>query len=307
MNAAIRSATRSITANGGVALGIHNGFAGLIKGDIVTLSPRDVGGILEFGGTILGSARCIEFKTEEGLQQAAHVLEQSAIDGVIVIGGNGSQTGANSLSKIGVPVIGVASTIDNDLFGTDITIGFDTALNITIEAIDRLRVTASSHRRVFVIQTMGNQSGYLALYAGLAGGAEIIVTPELDCEPEVVVEKVKEARLKGKKHVLIVVSEWAHHHADTLHNFLTQENDLSYDPRLTVLGHVVRGGAPTASDRILATRLANYAGEAIVAGESGKLIGLINGQVTATPLADIVGKTKPLPEDMVALAQRMTI
>jgi 6-phosphofructokinase 1 len=303
MNAAIRAVTRTVIGSGGEVLGIRNGFAGLIKGDKFNMGPRDVGGILEQGGTILGSARCLEFKTHEGRTQARHVIAQSGIDGIVVIGGNGSQTGAHALMEMGIPVMGV----DNDLLGTDITIGFDTALNITIEAIDRLRVTASSHRRVFVIQTMGNHSGYLALYAGIAGGAEIIITPEIDCSPEQVLEKVKEAQCRGKKHVMIVVSEWAHHHADALHQYLLQGSDLFYDPRLTILGHVVRGGTPTASDRILATRLGSMAASAIVAGESGGLVGLVKGSVVIAPLAEIVGKTKPLPDDMVALAAAMTI
>lgn len=307
MNAAIRAVARTVSSAGGEALGVCQGFAGLIQGDIIKLGPRDVGGILEQGGTILGSARCMEFKTEAGRKQAAHVIKQSEIDGVIVIGGNGSQTGANALSDMGVPVVGVASTIDNDLIGTDTTIGFDTALNITIEAIDRLRTTASSHRRVFVVQTMGNQSGYLALYAGIAGGAEIIETPEIDYTPEQVLQKVREAHSRGKKHVMIIVSEWARHHAEALHNYLSQDKGLFYDPRLTVLGHVVRGGAPTASDRILATRLGYEAATAMMSGRQGVLTGLLKGCPAFTPLAEVVGKTKALPHEMLRLAEAMTI
>ncbi len=307
MNAAIRAAARTIIGGGGEAYGVRNGYSGLLHGDIFPLSARDVGGIMELGGTMLGSARCPEFKSFEGLDRGATMLRRLCIDGLIVIGGNGSQTGANALAEIQVPVMGVALTIDNDLAGTDVTIGFDTALNITLEAIDRLRTTASSHHRVFVIETMGNRSGFLPLMAGLAGGAEAIVTPEMDLTPEQVLEKVYAARHRGKKHVMIVVSEWAPHHADAFHQHLCQDKELDYDPRLTVLGHVVRGGRPTAADRILATRLASGAASELMNGNKGCLAAMVNNQVKFVPLGDVAGKTKPAPEEMIRLAEQMSI
>jgi 6-phosphofructokinase 1 len=307
MNAAIRAAVRTIIDAGGDAVGVHYGFNGLIKGDMTRLSARDVGGILETGGTMLGSSRCAELKTEAGRKQAARVILQWDLDGLIVIGGNGSQMGSLALSEMRIPVVGIASTIDNDLGGADPSIGFDTALNITLEAIDRLRTTASSHHRVFVIETMGNKCGNLALMAGIAGGAEAILIPESDVSPEEVLSKVHLARERGKKHVLIVVSEWARHHADTILHHLGQDPELFYDPRLTTLGHVVRGGRPTAADRIIATRTGSAAAEALMSGRNGLLVGVIDNQVRLTPLDEVANMVKPLSEELLRLSKVCTL
>jgi 6-phosphofructokinase 1 len=197
MNAAIRAVARTALSRGWTVAGVRNGFAGLISGSFVTLGPRDVAGILERGGTFLGSARCPEFREEEGRIRALRHLRQDGIEGLVVIGGNGSQTGSHALSQMGFPVVGVASTIDNDLCGSDVTIGVDTALNIALEAIDRLKVTASSHERAFLVEVMGRDCGYLAMMAGIAGGAEAVVVPEVDVEPDAVAADVRAAYERG--------------------------------------------------------------------------------------------------------------
>ncbi|MDQ2687834.1 MAG: ATP-dependent 6-phosphofructokinase, partial [Armatimonadota bacterium] len=207
MNAAIRAVTRTAIAQGAEVLGVRDGFAGLLTGDFLPLSARDVGGIIELGGTMLGSARALTFKTDAGVAQAVSQIERAGIQGVIVIGGNGSQTGAFALDQAGVPTNGVASTIDNDLAGSEITIGVDTAINIALEAIDRLRTTATSHHRLFIVEVMGRGCGYLALAAGLAGGAEVIVTPERPVPIEAAIERVHAANARGKRHAMVVVAE----------------------------------------------------------------------------------------------------
>jgi len=307
MNAAIRAAVRTAIEGGADVFGVKHGYTGLIREEFVPLTARDVSGIIEHAGTVLGSARSLEFRTDEGIAKAVRALEDHYISGLIVIGGNGSQTGALALANYGVPVNGVASTIDNDLFGSDITIGVDTALNVALEAIDRLRVTASSHHRLFIIEVMGRDCGYLALAAGLAGGAEVIVTSEHDLNPGQVMELIHEAGRRGKQRAMVVVAEGAKNNAATLFESLANDPMCGFEPRLTILGHVQRGGSPSAFDRLLATRLASRATDMLLTGESGRLIGLINGVVAATPLADIVGKHKPLPSDLLSLADVMKL
>ena len=216
MNAAIRAAARAGIAKGWETFGVRDGYAGLVAGLIEPLGARDVGGILQRGGTFLGSARLREFKDEAVRQRAIANLQARGIDSLVVIGGNGSQSGALALSQMGLQVAGVASTIDNDLAGSDITIGVDTALNIALESIDRLKVTASSHRRAFVVEVMGRNCGYLALMAGIAGGAESVVIPEAEVEPEVLVRDIQSAYARGKAHALIIVAEGARNNATRL-------------------------------------------------------------------------------------------
>jgi len=306
MNAAIRSVVRCGVAKGWDMYGVRKGFAGLISGNIQQLGTRDVGGILQKGGTILGSARCEEFKTEEGRLKAIQSLSQMGIDAVVVIGGNGSQTGSYLLSELGFPVVGIASTIDNDLTGTEMTIGVDTALNIALEAIDRLKVTASSHQRAFLIEVMGRKCGYIALMAGIAGGAEYILLPEVETDPEEVAESLSLAYEHGKAHAIIVVAEGAKYNADALTKYFEKHKDrLGFKIRATILGHVQRGGDPGAFDRILASRFGNGAIEAIDRGEFGVLVGLNKSKITTTPLKDIVGVTKQISQEMVELARKL--
>jgi 6-phosphofructokinase 1 len=304
MNAAIRAVIRCGVAKGWGMYGVQKGYAGLIAGNIRPMGTRDVGGIIHKGGTILGSARCEEFTMDAGRRTAVRTLRQMGIDALVVIGGNGSQTGNYELHKLGFPVVGIASTIDNDLMGSEITIGVDTALNIALEAIDRLKVTASSHQRAFLIEVMGRNCGYIALMSGIAGGAEYILIPEVETDPEEVAESLRLAYEHGKAHAIIVVAEGATYNANALIGYFEQNKDrLGFKIRATILGHVQRGGDPGAFDRILASRFGNGAVEAIAREEYGVLIGLNKGAITTTPLEEVVGKTKAVSMDMVTLAR----
>lgn len=306
MNAAIRAVTRRAVWHSSEVWGVRHGYAGLLSDDFTPLTPRDVGRISHLGGTMLGSTRCEEFRAERGIAQAMATLAARAIEGLVVIGGNGSQAGAHALARLGFPVAGVASTIDNDLCGTEVTVGVDTALNIALEAIDRLKVTASSHHRAFLVEVMGRKCGYLGLMAGLAGGADAIVVPEIESNPEIVALELRDAYNRGKSHALVVVAEGATFNADKLHAYFLQHRDrLQFELRVTKLGHVQRGGAPTAFDRILASRLGAGAVDRLLAGERGILIGMQRGEVTATPLADVVGKPKPLNAELFHLARSL--
>ena len=295
MNAAIRAVVRAGSEKEMKMFGIHHGYRGLLEGNIERLRARDVGGIIQLGGTVLGSARSEEFMTEAGRECALRNLKEYRIEALVVIGGNGSQTGAYELSRMGFPVVGVASTIDNDLYGSDICIGVDTALNIALEAIDRLKVTASSHQRAFLVETMGRKCGYLALMSAIAGGAETVVIPEVETSPEQVANEILEAYRRGKNHALIVVAEGARYNADALVKHFTEHHDrLGFSIRVTILGHIQRGGIPTASDRILAARLGVGAIECLARGEQGVLVGLKNSQIATTPLAEVAGHKKEL-------------
>jgi 6-phosphofructokinase 1 len=305
MNAAIRAVTRTAIGNGAEVVGIRRGYAGLMAGDFQPLTARDVGGIIEEGGTILESARAPEFSEPAKRAEAVAGLRRAGIEGLIVIGGNGSQTGSLALVRDGFPVNGVASTIDNDLAGSDITIGVDTAVNIALESIDRLRTTASSHRRLFIVEVMGRDQGYLALAAGIAGGAEVIVTPEQDLSVEQCIAYVHQANARGKKHVIVVVAEGVKNRARELYDALCNDSSCTYAPRITILGHVQRGGEPTAFDRLLGTRLGAYATELLLGGTHGCVVGLMGSNPASTPLEEVVGRHKPLPEDMLRLLRSM--
>jgi 6-phosphofructokinase 1 len=303
MNAAIRAVVRTGIDKGWEVLGVRHGYLGLITGDVVTLGVRDVGGILQQGGTMLGSARCPEFKTEHGRVQSLRTLHQHNVEALVVIGGNGSQTGAHALSQMDFPVVGVASTIDNDLYGSEITIGVDTALNIALEAIDRLKVTASSHQRAFLVEVMGRECGYLALISGITGGAEAIVIPEVETDPEAVATELRSAYERGKSHALVVVAEGSQYNAAGLARYFQEHRErLGFELRATTLGHVQRGGAPGAFDRLLATRLGAAATEHLARGEHGVLVGLRKGEIAATPLAEVVASKKTLDLRLLELA-----
>jgi len=306
MNAAIRAVVRTGIDQGCEVFGVSDGFRGLIDDEMRVLGAREVGGIIQLGGTFLGSARCDKFKTVEGRQQALVNLKARGIEGLIVIGGNGSQTGANALYEMDYPVVGVASTIDNDLVGSEITIGVDTALNIALEAIDRLKVTASSHRRAFVVEVMGRDCGYLALMSGIAGGAEAIVVPEVETKPEVVADILRDAYERGKKHGMVVVAEGAKYNAEKLHQYFKEHKErLGFDMRMTILGHVQRGGNPGAFDRLLASRLGAEAARQLCTGSKGVLVGWLKGEATPTPYAEVVDKHKPLDLHLFELADSL--
>jgi 6-phosphofructokinase 1 len=293
MNAAIRAVVRQVSARGLEAFGVQQGFRGLLDDLLRPLGPRDVGGIMQLGGTVLGSARCEEFRTDEGRTRALRVLGGRGIDALVVIGGNGSQAGALSLSLAEFPVVGVASTIDNDLLGSDITIGVDTALNVGLEALDRLRVTASSHNRAALVEVMGRKCGYLALMLGIMGGAEAIVIPEAELEPHEVAAIMQHAFDRGKAHAIVVVAEGARNNAARLVPFFRLNRQrFGFELRATILGHVQRGGTPTHFDRLLGTRLGTAAVERLTSGEHGVVVGLSGRDIVATPLTEVVGQQK---------------
>ena len=304
MNAAIRAVTRSALDEGMTVHGVQQGWQGLVDGQIRPLSARDVGGIIQIGGTVLGSARSADFRTEAGRSRALRNLAQRGIEGVVVIGGNGSQTGASMLSQLGVNVVGIASTIDNDLLGTDITIGSDTAINVTLEAIDHLRTTGSSHNRAFLVETMGRDCGYLAIMAGLAGGAEVISVPEQEVPADEIAARLHAAYERGKTHAIVVIAEGVKENAARILAYFDAEKRRSgFELRATTLGHVVRGAPPSAFDRILATRLGVGAVKALRDGDAGVLIGWQGNEVIRTPLAEIMGRTKPVHTELLELAR----
>lgn len=303
MNAAIRAVVRSGVSKGWEVYGVKNGYSGLLAGNFIHLGPRDVGGIMQRGGTMLGSARSLEFKTEAGQKKAIRNLNSMGIDGLVVIGGNGSQTGSFKLSELGFPVVGVASTIDNDLYGSEITIGVDTALNIALEAVDRLKITASSHQRAFLLEVMGRDCGYLALMTALAGGAEAVIIPEVPTKPEEIAKQIEEAYEKGKAHAIVIVAEGSDYNAEKLSNYFKDHHEtLGFDLRVAILGHIQRGGDPFAYDRILASRLGSGAVEALANGIYGVLTGWMQSKISYTPLAEVVANKKTLDKSLIELA-----
>ncbi|MBI1821847.1 MAG: 6-phosphofructokinase [Nitrospirae bacterium] len=306
MNAAIRAVTRTGLAAGLEIFGVRSGYSGLMAGDFIPLGTRDVGGIIERGGTILGSVRVQAFETEEGRRRGLAQLQAREIDALIVIGGNGSQTGAYLLSQLGFPVVGVASTIDNDLVGSDITIGVDTAMNTALEAIDRIKTTASSHHRAFLVEVMGRDCGYLALMVGIAGGAEVIAIPEAPCEPEEIARELRAAYDRGKGFAIAVIAEgMPYKAADIAAYFKEHRERIGFSLRVTCLGHIQRGGSPTAFDRLLATRMGASAVETLMHGKEGVLIGLLNGEMTMTPLREVAHLKKQVDLRLLALARTL--
>lgn len=302
MNAAIRAVVRMALELGVEVYGVRQGYAGLISNDIFQMTDRSVGGIIQMGGTMLGSARSKEFMTEGGRLTAINNLHSHGVQGLVVIGGNGSQTGAYHLNEMGFPTIGVASTIDNDLIGSDITLGVDTALNIALEAIDRLKVTASSHRRAFLVEVMGRGSGYLALMSAIAGGAEAAILPEAETTPEEVAAVLRDSWSRGKTNGIIVVAEGAKYNAEKLLHWFKENYADGFELRATMLGHVQRGGAPGAFDRNLGSRLGAAAAERLINGRHGVVVGLISSKIAETPHPDVIGKTKGIDMELFRLA-----
>ena len=304
MNGVIRAVARTGIEMGLEVWGVRHGFVGLLQGDYRPLDRREVGGIMQHGGTVLGSARSDAFQSEEGQARAIRSLRQAEIDGLIVIGGNGSQMGSLALWRRGLPVVGVASTIDNDLGGSEITLGVDTALNIALEAIDRLKTTASSHQRAFLVEVMGRACGSLALMAGVAGGAELILVPEVETPPDAVAQALRSAYERGKPHAIAVVAEGARYNATALEAYFRENQaTIGFQVRTTILGHVQRGGSPTAFDRLLGTRFGVAAVEAMVRGNHGVLVGINDSQITTTPLEQAAPMRKPLDPELLRMAK----
>ncbi|MDR3791966.1 MAG: ATP-dependent 6-phosphofructokinase [Terracidiphilus sp.] len=306
MNAAIRAVVRTGEARGLNVYGVHQGYSGLVEGDFKRMGARDVSNLIQRGGTVLGSARCMEFQTEEGRELAIRRMKGAGIEGLIVIGGNGSQTGSYALHEMGFPVVGVASTIDNDLYGSDVTIGVDTALNVALSAIDNLKVTAAAHSRALLVEVMGRKCGYLALMAGVAGGAEAIVIPEVEVDPEQLAARIQDVYDRGKPHAIIVVAEGAKYNAEGLCQQFREKNLLhGYEFRSTVLGYIQRGATPTCADRLLGTRLGSAAVEEMLKGNTGVLVGMQKGELITTPLDVVVAGKKELDPWFLAAADML--
>ncbi len=289
MNPAIRAVVRMGQAFGLEVFGCIGGYQGLIADSFRLLTLPDMGGIIGKGGTILQSARCLEMHTREGRQRALKNLERHGIEGLVVIGGNGSLMGAYELDLQGLPVVGLPGTIDNDLCFTDLALGVDTALNTAVDAIDKIRDTASSLHRAFVVETMGRDSGYLAMMSGIAGGAEIILIPEVPMALPEVYERLRRAYARGKTHAIIVVAEGYEPGTQAVYDYLRErEAEFGYTVRTTILGHIQRGGSPTAYDRLLATRLGIAAVEQMTDGHYGTMVGIVANRIEVTPLDQVV-------------------
>ncbi|MFQ5946505.1 MAG: 6-phosphofructokinase [Anaerolineae bacterium] len=291
MNPCIRAVVRTALHHGFEVLGVHHGYSGLIDAEFELMDARSVGGIIQKGGTILSTARSPEFMTQAGQAKAVRNLGEQDIDALVVIGGDGTQRGSLTLHEAGVSVVGIPSTIDNDLAFTDVAIGVDTALNTILDAVDKIKDTASSHHRAFLIETMGRNSGYLALMAGVAGGAEVIVLPEEPTDLEELAHEIAAAYERGKAHFIAIVAEGATPHIQEIADHLGRQ-ELGYEVRVSILGHIQRGGSPSAFDRILATRLGIAAVDQLVAGKTGRMVGLVGNQIAETDLAEVARTAK---------------
>lgn len=300
MNACVRSVVRTALTKGLRAKGIHRGFAGLLDGDIHEMGRRDVSGIIQRGGTVLQTARCLEFMEPRGQRLGMRRLNEDGIDGLVVIGGDGSLRGALALHKMGFPVVGVPGSIDNDISGTDMSIGTDTTLNTILRALDALRDTASSHGRAFLVEVMGRKCGYLAAVGGILGGAEMILIPEATFELEDAAQVVQDAYVQGRNHALIIVAEGAPHGIHEVADYLRQ-HEVGFDVRVTILGHVQRGGRPSAFDRLLATRLGVAAVNELVGGNSGVMVGLQGGEIGTVPLEEVTSCQRAVRQEYIDL------
>ncbi|MGY6741145.1 MAG: 6-phosphofructokinase [Cecembia sp.] len=309
MNACIRAVVRTAIFKGIEVFGITYGYDGMINGNIKKMQSHSVSNIIQRGGTILKSARSDEFRTPEGRKKAYEQLQKHGIEGIVAIGGDGTFTGAKVFfEEFGIPTIGCPGTIDNDIFGTDYTIGFDTAVNTALEAIDKIRDTAAAHDRIFFIEVMGRDSGYIALECGIGGGAEFVMIPETETDLKRVVKSLKNLR-KTKTSSIIVVAEGDEEGGaeDIMNKVKAKVNDPEKEFKVTTLGHIQRGGNPTARDRVLASRCGMAAVEGLLKGESNCMAGVVNGEVVYTPFEDCIGKPKQLKEDHLKLIEILSI
>ncbi|GJQ35354.1 MAG: 6-phosphofructokinase [Anaerolineales bacterium] len=291
MNATIRAVVRTAQANNMNVLGVMHGYEGLVNGEYRPLGVRDVGGILQRGGTVLLTSRSKRFQEPAGQRDAIRKMNEAGMDALIVIGGEGSMNGANALTKQGIKVIGIPASIDNDIWGTNIAIGTDTAMNTIMDAVDKLRDTASSHQRAFLIETMGRNSGYLAVMAGIICGAEIVLIPETPVLRDEVAVTVEEAYKRGKTHAIIINAEGSGIRTMDLAQMI-DDMDLGFKTRMTILGHIQRGGSPSAYDRLLASRMGVKAVEALVEGTHGVMTGLKGKGIDFIPLEDVISNKR---------------
>ncbi|MCB6367095.1 6-phosphofructokinase [Intestinibacillus massiliensis] len=301
MNAAIRAIVRSATAQDVAVLGIRRGYSGLINGDIIELAARSVDGIITKGGTMLYTARCLEMLTPEGLEKAANTCKYMGIDGLIAIGGDGTFRGAQALSRLGVPAIGIPGTIDNDIVCSDYTIGFDTACNTAVDAIDKLRDTMQSHERCSVVEVMGRRAGHLALHVGVAVGATAILLPEREVDFEsTVIEKMRMGRIKGRNHHIIIVAEGygsAQDVADRIHE------QTGIDTRVTILGHIQRGGSPSTQDRVMGTRMGYHAVKILIEGKTNRVVVFDDNMITDYDIEEGLARKKDINQALFEAAQ----
>ncbi len=308
MNAAIRAVVRTATYHDLHIYGIYRGYDGMIKGNIKRLETSDVGNIMHRGGTILKTARSMEFMTKEGRQLAYESLVANDIDACIAIGGNGTFTGAHIFSKeFDIPFIGIPGTIDNDLYGTDYTIGFDTAINTAVDAVDKIRDTADSHNRLFFVEVMGRNSGFIALNTGIGSGASNVMIPETDTTIDDLIKQLKKGAKRQKLFSLVIVAEGNKNGgAQEIADKVKAKFDY-YDTKVTIIGHLQRGGSPTCMDRVLASRLGHSAVESLIKGEANKMVGLVNNKVKLTSFKDAISKDKRLQEDLITMAEILAL
>ncbi|MBP6618686.1 6-phosphofructokinase [Lacihabitans sp. CCS-44] len=309
MNACIRAVVRGAIYHGIEVYGIRRGYNGMISGDIFEMTSQSVSNIVQRGGTVLKSARSKEFMTPEGRKKAYENLMANGIEGLVAIGGNGTFTGAEVFyNEYQIPTVGCPGTIDNDLYGTDYTIGFDTAVNTSLEAIDKIRDTADSHDRIFFIEVMGRDSGYIAIQSGIGGGAEIVMVPETHTPLKKVVSTLKEGWTRSKSSSIVVVAEGDEEgHAAEIAEKIKEQVGDKLDIRVTTLGHIQRGGSPTAYDRILASRMGLAAVEGLMKGHKNVMAGIVNNDLLYTPFIDTIKKQKPIHDDLLRMVHILSI
>ncbi len=304
MNAAVRAVVRTALYHGMETIGVMKGYEGLMDGECITLDRAAVGGIIHRGGTILRTARSERFKTDAGLRAALVQMENRKVDALVVIGGDGSFRGAEKLCAMGLPVIGIPGTIDNDIAGTDVTIGYDTALNTALSAVQKLRDTASSHDRLFIVEVMGRDAGFLALDVAVSTGAEYVVVPEIPLDIKKMCDHLHYSRKRGKTHSLIILAEGVMS-ALELRNQL--QDTGGYDARVTVLGYIQRGGSPSSLDTILASRMGSFAVESLLQGKTGVMVGTVCGAMSLCPLEDAWKAAKELNPELLALVDKLSV
>lgn len=303
MNAAVRGVVRTAIFRGAQIVGFHHGYRGIISEEIEPLASRSVGGIINHGGTMLRTARCPEFREKAGRDQAMQVLRENEIEGLIVIGGDGSLTGARALEEeYGFPVVGIPGSIDNDISGTDFSVGFDTAVNTALGAIDKIRDTAYSHERVFVVEVMGRNNGFIALEVALAGGAEAVLIPEVPFSLLEICDNLRKARVRGKRSSVIVVAEGAARAGD-IKDFV--HKNTGFEARESVLGHIQRGGTPTAFDRVLGLRLGNHAANRLLSGFHGEMVGVDGSRLCQHPISYVLSTERKIDPDKLLLVETM--
>jgi 6-phosphofructokinase 1 len=307
MNAAVRAVVRTANSKNIEVFGIYEGYKGLIEGNIEPLSSKDVSNIIQRGGTILKSSRSKEFLTVEGRKKAAENIKKYNLDGIVAVGGNGTFTGALTFSKeYGFPMIGIPGTIDNDLYGTDYTIGYDTALNTVIEAVDKIRDTASSHNRLFIVEVMGRDAGFIALRSGISVGADAVLIPETQTYIDQLIEKLERGTKKYKSSMIVIVAEGDDAGGAYEVAKKVKEQCPNYDSRVTILGHIQRGGSPTAMDRVIASRMGNAAVEALINNKTNVMVGIIDKEIAYTSFEKSIKHNNKLNIDLLNLVETLS-